>query len=100
VAKRLWKSRSGVRGHVPGQQFLDSIDGMLGDLSQDGKKIERRVESIPPDVRIVSGVAPSHQSVGLREASEALSVCRTKGHRICFINNGRGEFSRGFEKIP
>jgi hypothetical protein len=31
---------------MPGHQFLDSIDGMLGDFRQDGTKIKRRVEPI------------------------------------------------------
>ena len=33
-------------GEVPGQQFLDAADGVIGDLGQDGAEIEFRVESV------------------------------------------------------
>ena len=31
---------------VPGQEFLDAADGVVGDLGQDGAEVEFRVKSI------------------------------------------------------
>ena len=33
-------------GDVPGQEFFDAVDWMLGDACQDRAQVERRIESI------------------------------------------------------
>jgi len=34
------------QGEVPGQQFLDTADGMVGDLGEHGAEIELRIEAV------------------------------------------------------
>lgn len=41
------------RGDFPGQQFLDAIDRMLGDLRQNSSQVEGRMLEAAGKVRII-----------------------------------------------
>jgi hypothetical protein len=46
--KRLSAANRKRGSEVPGQEFLDAADGVVGDLGQDGAEVEFRVESVQP----------------------------------------------------
>ena len=45
-SKRPGKVGLSEDGDIPGQELLDAVDGVVGDLSEDSTEIERRIESV------------------------------------------------------
>ena len=57
------------QGEVPGQEFLDTADGMVGDLGEHGAEIELRIEAVQlcRSDQAVHGGGPFSTAIGTRK---------------------------------
>ena len=80
--KRLWVGLS-VAGQVPGQQFGDAIDGVIGDAREHGPEIVFRVDAVELG-RTDEGVEGGSLSAGIGANEEVVLPAHSNGAQRAF----------------